>query len=75
LKETYGDKICFWGGGTDTQRVLPFGTPDEVRKYTRQQVEIFKKGGGYVFTSIHNIQPNTPVENIVAMIEAFREVR
>lgn len=69
LKQKYGDRITFWGGGVDTQRTLPFGTPDEVRRQVAERIEIFSKGGGFVFNTIHNIQPNVPVENIIAMFE------
>ncbi|MBN1846554.1 MAG: hypothetical protein JW810_12770 [Sedimentisphaerales bacterium] len=74
LKETFGRELVFWGGGVDTQQVLPFGTPVEVYRQVRQRLEIFGRGGGYVFNTIHNIQANTPVENIVAMLEAIRDV-
>ncbi|NLY51516.1 MAG: methyltransferase [Firmicutes bacterium] len=73
LKERFGDKITFWGGGVDTQKTLPFGTPDEVRKEVEERIRIFGKGGGFVFNSIHNIQARTPVENLVALYEAFKE--
>jgi len=73
LKSTYGDRIVFWGGGVDTQRTLPFGTPKQVREEVLRRCEIFSKGGGFVFNSIHNVQANTPVENIVAMIQAVHE--
>jgi hypothetical protein len=73
LKNRFGDQIVFWGGGVDTQKVLPFGTPDEVRKEVLHQCEILSKKGGFVFSSVHNVQANTPVENIVAMINAVRE--
>lgn len=73
LKDTYGDKIVFWGGGVDTQKVLPFGTPDEVREQVLQRCEIFAKDGGYIFNTIHNIQANTPIPNIIAMINAVHE--
>jgi hypothetical protein len=69
LKAEYGDKFVFWGGGVDTQRVLPFGTPDEVREQTKERVEIFSKGGGFVFSTIHNVVSNVPVENVIAMYE------
>ena len=73
LKDRYGDKLVFWGGGVDTQHVLPFGTPDEVREQVKQRIDIFSQQGGYVFNTIHNIQANTPVENVVAMIEAAKQ--
>lgn len=73
LKEKYGDKLVFWGGGIDTQRTLPFGTPDEVRAQVKERLEIFSKGGGYVFNPIHNVVGKTPVENLIAMYEAFHE--
>lgn len=72
LKEKYGDKFVFWGGGVDTQQVLPFGTPDEVRTQVKERVDILAKGGGYVFNTIHNIVGKTPVENVLAMFEALR---
>jgi hypothetical protein len=75
LKDRYGDRIVFWGGGVDTQRVLPFGTPEEVRRQVEERCRIFSKGGGFVFTAIHNVQARTPIENIVAMIETVREFR
>jgi len=73
LKKVFGDKLCLWGGGCDTQQVLPFGTPEEVYTHTRQNIEIFKPGGGYVFSAVHNIQANVPPENISAMFEAVRD--
>lgn len=73
LKRTYGERITFWGGGVDTQHVLPFGTPAEVREQVLRRCEIFAQGGGFVFNAIHNVQARTPVANIVAMIEAVRE--
>jgi hypothetical protein len=73
LKAKYGDDIVFWGGGVDTQKTLPFGTPEEVRRQVLERLEIFSCGGGYVFNTIHNVQARTPVENIVAMLDAVRE--
>jgi len=73
LKATYGDRITFWGGGVDTQQVLPFGTPEEVRKQVLERCRIFSRNGGFVFNTIHNIQARTPVKNIVAMLEAVHE--
>ncbi|HJN15648.1 MAG TPA: uroporphyrinogen decarboxylase family protein [Armatimonadota bacterium] len=73
LKETFGDRLSFWGGGTETQSTLPFGTPEEVREEVRERIRILAPGGGFVFNPIHNIQPNTPAENIAAAYEAARE--
>ncbi len=75
LKDKFGDRIVFWGGGVDTQKTLPFGTPDEVKKEVLERCEIFSKGGGFVFNAIHNVQANAPVENVVAMIEAVNKFR
>jgi uroporphyrinogen-III decarboxylase len=69
LKEKFGDRITFWGGGVDTQHTLPFGTPDDVRREVAERISIFGKGGGFVFAAIHNIQARTPVENIIAMMD------
>jgi uroporphyrinogen-III decarboxylase len=73
LKATYGDRITFWGGGVDTQQVLPFGTPEEVRKQVLERCRIFSRNGGFVFSAIHNVQARTPVKNIIAMLEAAHE--
>ncbi len=73
LKSSFGDQLVFWGGGVDTQRVLPFGRPDDVRRQVLERCEIFSRQGGFVFNTVHNIQALTPVENIVAMIEAVHE--
>lgn len=73
LKDEFGDRAVFWGGGVDTQKTLPFGTPEEVRAQAAERVRIFAPGGGYVFNAIHNIQAKTPVENIVAMFEGARQ--
>jgi Uroporphyrinogen decarboxylase (URO-D) len=73
LKANFGDQIVFWGGGVDTQKVLPFGTAAEVREQVLRRCEIFAPGGGFVFNTIHNIQAATPVENIVAMLDAVHE--
>jgi uroporphyrinogen-III decarboxylase len=73
LKANFGDQLVFWGGGVDTQRVLPFGTTAEVREQVLRRCEVFAEGGGFVFNTIHNVQAGTPVENIVAMLEAVHE--
>ena len=73
LKEKYGDRLVFWGGGVDTQKTMPFGTPEEVRREVLERCEIFAPNGGFVFDSIHNLQALSPVENMVAMIDAVRE--
>jgi hypothetical protein len=75
LKERFGDQIVFWGGGVDTQKTLPFGTPEEVRREVRERVEIFGRGGGFVFAGIHNIQAGIPPENLLALFETFRQCR
>lgn len=75
LKETYGDRITFWGGGVDTQHTLPSGTPQEVYKEVTERVKLFAPGGGFVFASIHNIVSDVPVENIMAMYQAVNDMR
>jgi uroporphyrinogen-III decarboxylase len=75
LKAKYGDKLVFWGGGIDTQKTLPFGTPEQVRNEVKERMQIFGKGGGFVFNPIHNIQRGTPTENLVALVEAVDEFR
>lgn len=75
LKDEFGDRVVFWGGGVDTQKTLPFGTPDEVYREVRERVDIFAPGGGFVFDAIHNVQANTPIENVVAMFKALGDVR
>ncbi len=75
LKERFGDQVTFWGGGVDTQKTLPFGTPDEVRAEVRERLKIFGRNGGFVFATIHNVQARVPVENLLAMYETIREFR
>jgi uroporphyrinogen decarboxylase len=75
LKREFGRELVFWGGGVDTQRVLGAGTPDEVRAEVWRRVRDLAPGGGFVFAAVHNIQPNVPPENILAMREALREVQ
>jgi uroporphyrinogen decarboxylase len=73
LKRDFGRDIVFWGGGVDTQDVLPHGTPAEVRDDVRRNIEALAPGGGFVFNTVHNIQADVPPENVVAMVEALRE--
>ena len=75
LKNEFGDHLVFWGGGVDTQKTLPFGTPQEVYNEVRERIDIFAAGGGYVFNSIHNVQSNVPTENILAMFKAIDDAR
>ena len=72
LKAEFGKEIVFWGGGVDTQRTLPFGTPDEVRAEVKERLRILGPGGGFVFNSIHNVQASVPVENLLALYETVR---
>ena len=72
LKDTYGHRITFWGGGVDTQKVLSFGTPEDVKKQVHRQCEILSKNGGFVFNTVHNTQANVPIENLVAMIDTVK---
>jgi hypothetical protein len=75
LKERFGERITFWGGGIDTQRTLPFGTPQEVRADVRERIRIFAPGGGFVFNTIHNVQARVPRENLLALYEAVQAYR
>jgi hypothetical protein len=72
LKKQFGDKLVFWGGGVDTQKTLPFGTPEQVREQVQERIEIFAPGGGFVFCAVHNIQACTPIENLLAMFETVK---
>ncbi|MBN2512425.1 MAG: hypothetical protein JXB18_05755 [Sedimentisphaerales bacterium] len=73
LKDKFGKDIVFWGGGIDSQRILPFASPQEVKEHVRKNIEIFKTNGGYVFNNVHNIQAGVPAENIVALYDAAYE--
>ena len=73
LKKKYGDQLTFWGGGVNTQRTLPFGTPAQVRDEVLHRCEVFAPNGGFIFNAIHNIQARTPVGNVVAMLDAVQE--
>jgi hypothetical protein len=74
LKRKFGDRIVFWGGGVDTQGVFAFGTPGQVKEQVKRQCSILNENGGFVFNTVHNIQANVPFENVVAMMEALKEV-
>jgi uroporphyrinogen decarboxylase len=73
LKAEFGGDIVFWGGGVDTQRVLPFGTPGEVAEEVKRRIDDLAPGGGFVFAAVHNIQPLVPPENIVAAFDTALE--
>ncbi len=73
LKKEFGQDVVFWGGGVDTQRVLPYGTSQEVKDEVRRRLDDLAPGGGFVFATVHNIQGDVPPENIVAMWEAVQE--
>jgi uroporphyrinogen-III decarboxylase len=74
LKKKYGEKIVFWGGGVDTQGSFAFGTPAQVKDQVKLQCEILNDNGGFVFNTVHNIQANVPFANVVAMLEALKEL-
>jgi len=73
LKREFGDELVFWGGGVNTQKTLPFGTPEEVYREVRERIEIFNEGGGFVFNAIHNVQADTPIDNVLSMFRAIRD--
>jgi hypothetical protein len=74
LKDNFGGKLTFWGGGIDSQKTMPFGSVEEVTREVEERIRIFAPGGGYVFNSIHNIQQNTPPENIEAAFDTAHRV-
>jgi hypothetical protein len=73
LKSEFGEEIAFWGGGVDTQNTLPFGSANEVRAEVMERIAIFAPGGGFIFNTIHNVQPQVPVENVLAMYKTVHE--
>jgi uroporphyrinogen decarboxylase len=73
LKKEFGEQITFWGGGIDTQHVLPFAKPEEVVDHVKKLIKIFAPGGGFVYASVHNIQPGVPPQNIVTMFKTAYE--
>lgn len=75
LKKEFGKDLVFWGGGVDTQKVLPTGTPQQVRDNVKRNIDLFAPGGGYVFATVHNTQADVPLENFLAMWETFLDNR
>jgi uroporphyrinogen decarboxylase len=73
LKKEFGRDLTFWGGGVDTQRILPLGTPQQVKDEVRRRIDDLAPGGGFVFSAVHCIQKDVPPQNIQAMWEALRE--
>jgi len=73
LKRDFGNTLTFWGGGIDTQNTLPKGSPEQIKDEVKRNLDVLAPGGGYVFSTVHNIQPDVPVENIIAMWEALQE--
>ncbi|MGA9363563.1 MAG: uroporphyrinogen decarboxylase family protein [Bacteroidota bacterium] len=75
LKKEFGRKLTFWGGGCDTQSVLPYATPEEIETHVKERIGILAPGGGFVFTQVHNVQSNVPPENTIAMFNAVKKYR
>lgn len=75
LKKNFGNRLTFWGGGIDTQQTLPFGSPEDVKEEVRSRIRTFSPGGGFVFNTIHNVQPGVSRENVVALYETFLKYR
>jgi uroporphyrinogen decarboxylase len=73
LKKEFGQDITFWGGGVDTQEILPNGTPEDVEEATKRSIDVLAPGGGFVFASVHNIQADVPTENFMAMWKTLKE--
>ena len=75
LKQNFGQALTFWGGGIDTQHTLPTGTPAQIRAEVKTSLEIFGRSGGFVFNTVHNVQPRVPAENLVALYQAVIDFR
>lgn len=73
LKKDYGSDLVFWGGGIDTQKILNKGTPAQVKEEVKRRIEDLSPGGGFIFAAVHNIEPDVPPQNLIAMWEAFKE--
>jgi hypothetical protein len=75
LKDQFSDCLVFWGGGIDTQQTLPYASPSKIREEVEERINIFGKGGGFIFATIHNVQPGIPVENLMALFDSFQIAR
>ena len=75
LKKEFGKHLTFWGGGVDTQKVLAFGSPKEVKEQVEEMISIFSPGGGFIFSAVHNIQKNVPLENLITLIDTLNKFR
>ncbi len=73
IKQKYGKHLSFWGGGVETQTTLPFGTVDDIKNEVRERLKLLGPAGGYVFATIHNIQPDIPPEKILAIYRTVAE--
>ncbi len=73
LKQRFGDRLSFHGS-ISIQRTLPFGTPDEIRNEVRERLQTLGPGGGFIFCTAHNIQPDTPIENVETLFQAYHEL-
>ena len=73
LVEEFGGRLVFWGGGSNTQSTLPHGTPEQAAQEALERCHVFSSAGGYVFNPIHNVQPGTPPENLLAVLDAVHE--
>ena len=75
LKKDFGKEIVFWGGGIDTQKILPFGTSKAVEDEVKRVIDIMAPGGGFVFATVHNLQSDVPIKNIISMLETLKSYR
>jgi uroporphyrinogen decarboxylase len=75
LKQNYGKDIVFWGGVIDTQKTLPYGSPDQIKDEVKRNIETLAPGGGYVINTVHNIQSDVPPQNLDALFEAINTYR
>jgi uroporphyrinogen decarboxylase len=75
IKKEYGKDLAFWGGGVDTQKILPFGTPALIKESVKRNIDVLRENGGFIFSQVHIVQQGVPVENFMAMWETFMENR